>query len=402
MSPCLRREGVCAMESRKSTFAKNDLEASDNELSFDELEELAKDATNSVKQTHRSEKANEVFWTTSFQSHNILLPMPEAFEDDKLSQGASHHRPKTSHQEFDNKNKKSSSLNEEGFKERARIARGTSDDHIFQKNEKTEEKKNKWALPALGSLGLVAVTGFVVFSFFGKAKENESVDPQISKGMALDALPETSIKSVAQHSAQEKPSKPIEPVKASAPSVLPEEQNPVVNNQKEEPAKKADKRRIVKEQKESAQRRIDQKEEKQPLKKIEKKSPSKEPIKSAPKSIDELLSSATTSAAPKVVSDQSRKNITTTKTRIDRSDVTKAMSAVAGKAGKCQKLEGASGTVSIKFTVDPTGSVLKAKAKSDHASSKTGLCVVKAVKSAKFPPFNGRPTSFTYPFLMTR
>lgn len=90
-----------------------------------------------------------------------------------------------------------------------------------------------------------------------------------------------------------------------------------------------------------------------------------------------------------------------TKTRLDRSDVAKAMGKVSGKAKACHAAEKFTGSVLVRFTVDPSGKIAKAKAKGAHASSATGKCVVAAVKGASFPAFSGRPTSFTFPFLLS-
>ena len=84
-----------------------------------------------------------------------------------------------------------------------------------------------------------------------------------------------------------------------------------------------------------------------------------------------------------------------------RTDVTGAMGKVRGKVGQCFKVEQFSGTVSVKFTVGPSGSVTTAKATGAHAGTPTGACVASAVKGASFPAFDGVATTFAFPFLLS-
>ncbi len=88
------------------------------------------------------------------------------------------------------------------------------------------------------------------------------------------------------------------------------------------------------------------------------------------------------------------------KKELDRSDVAKAMGAVRGSVMKCRDKEQFEGTVTVRFQVSPSGQVTSAEATGSKAGSPTGACVSAAVKKAKFPPFDGAPTSFTYPFLL--
>jgi hypothetical protein len=85
---------------------------------------------------------------------------------------------------------------------------------------------------------------------------------------------------------------------------------------------------------------------------------------------------------------------------LDRSDVAKAMGAVRSQVMRCRDKEQFEGTVTVKFHVAPSGAVTSAEATGGKAGSSTGACVAAAVKKAKFPPFDGASTSFTYPFLL--
>ena len=89
-----------------------------------------------------------------------------------------------------------------------------------------------------------------------------------------------------------------------------------------------------------------------------------------------------------------------TKKELDRSDVAKAMGPVRASVMRCRDKEQFEGTVTVKFQVAPSGQVTSAEATGSKAGSPTGACVAAAVKKAKFPPFDGAPTSFTYPFLL--
>jgi hypothetical protein len=97
------------------------------------------------------------------------------------------------------------------------------------------------------------------------------------------------------------------------------------------------------------------------------------------------------------VAAQAEENAKPSKKELDRRDVTNAMAKVRGAALKCREVEQFDGTVTVKFTVDPSGKVSAAKASKEGL---TGDCVAGAVKRAVFPSFDGAPTSFSYPFLL--
>jgi hypothetical protein len=88
------------------------------------------------------------------------------------------------------------------------------------------------------------------------------------------------------------------------------------------------------------------------------------------------------------------------KKELDRGDVARAMGAVRSSVMRCRDKEQFEGTVTVKFHVAPSGEVTAAEATGSKAGTPTGNCVAAAVKKAKFPAFDGAPTSFTYPFLL--
>lgn len=102
--------------------------------------------------------------------------------------------------------------------------------------------------------------------------------------------------------------------------------------------------------------------------------------------------------APK--EDTSKEPKKPSKKEIDRRDVSTAMGKVKSAVLKCRDVENYEGTVSVKFTVSPAGDIASVTAMGAKKGSPTGGCVESAVKKAKFPPFDGAPTSFTYPFLL--
>jgi hypothetical protein len=122
----------------------------------------------------------------------------------------------------------------------------------------------------------------------------------------------------------------------------------------------------------------------------------KKTIKVTGTDLEDVLNQVTGGVeAPKAEAE--KKPAVPTKKALDRRDVDTAMGPVRGAAIKCSALEQFEGSVSVKFTVAPNGKVTAA---STNKKGPTGDCVAKAVKSAKFPPFDGTPTSFTYPFLL--
>jgi len=121
------------------------------------------------------------------------------------------------------------------------------------------------------------------------------------------------------------------------------------------------------------------------------------PIKLKGTDLNDVLNQVTGGVdAPKA--EEEKKAAVPTKKSLDRRDVDNAMEPVRGAALKCSALEQYEGSVSVKFTVAPSGQVTSATA--TNKKGPTGDCVAKAVKKAKFPAFDGSATSFTYPFLL--
>ncbi len=115
-------------------------------------------------------------------------------------------------------------------------------------------------------------------------------------------------------------------------------------------------------------------------------------------SLDDVLSSVTGGVDKPIVVEKDDKP---SKKNLGRSDVSKAMKAITKAAKSCYSAEEFSGTVMVKYSVAPSGKMTKTTALGAHKSSKTGKCIVRAVKRAKFPAFSGATQSFTFPFLLS-
>ena len=130
-----------------------------------------------------------------------------------------------------------------------------------------------------------------------------------------------------------------------------------------------------------------------------KETPKKKVSSSDGASLDDVLSSVTGGVNERIAAPTENKK--PSKKKLDRGDVSKAMKGVTPKAKRCYSVEEFSGSVLVKYSVGPDGKVTKASATGAHKSSPTGACVVKAVKSATFPAFDGATMSFSFPFLLS-
>jgi len=129
--------------------------------------------------------------------------------------------------------------------------------------------------------------------------------------------------------------------------------------------------------------------------------------KAAPKAetadLDALLDNASNGAAERrhaAAAAKSEKKSVSKKT-LSRSDITKGMGSVRGRVQRCYEKFQKSGSIIIKVSIANAGTVSKAKATGKFKGTPTGKCVVGAVKHATFPEYAGRPTSVSYPFLLS-
>jgi hypothetical protein len=106
--------------------------------------------------------------------------------------------------------------------------------------------------------------------------------------------------------------------------------------------------------------------------------------------LDELIgeSSSKKKAPPKL----DRESLST-------DDILRGMGDVADQAQACYS--GTQGTASLRLTVAPSGQVTAATVTGSFAGTAVGTCVERAVRSARFPPWEGRPQSFGYSYLLS-
>jgi len=90
-----------------------------------------------------------------------------------------------------------------------------------------------------------------------------------------------------------------------------------------------------------------------------------------------------------------------TKTELTGKEIRTGLDAINGTAKACYDKYNVAGTVKVKLTIDPSGSVSKASATGDFAGTPTGDCVAAAVKGASFPSWDGAPQSTTFVVLLS-
>lgn len=116
-------------------------------------------------------------------------------------------------------------------------------------------------------------------------------------------------------------------------------------------------------------------------------------------SLDDLLNDASGGAVD--TSGGSKETVKKpSKKKLSSSDIKKGMAPIMGSAKACY--DGEPGTVKIKFSVDPSGKVTKAYAMGKWSDKAAGKCIARLVKGVTFPAFDGRTSSFSFPFLLTQ
>ncbi len=116
-----------------------------------------------------------------------------------------------------------------------------------------------------------------------------------------------------------------------------------------------------------------------------------------PRSIAEIIGSVvkTRPMAPKVAPRAS------VPAQLGRRSIQGALSKVMGGARACGRRFSTSGRVSLRLVVaGSTGRILRVSPKGAHASSLTGRCVARALRSARFKPFARSRQSFYYTVIL--
>jgi hypothetical protein len=87
------------------------------------------------------------------------------------------------------------------------------------------------------------------------------------------------------------------------------------------------------------------------------------------------------------------------RTSLSSDDIKRGMAAVERKAHAC--FAGTQGLAPVRLTVAPSGRVTKATVTGMFAGSPAGACVERAVRAARFAPWDGGPQSFNYNYLLS-
>jgi len=82
------------------------------------------------------------------------------------------------------------------------------------------------------------------------------------------------------------------------------------------------------------------------------------------------------------------------RTSLSSDDLERAMAAVAGRARAC--LAGAAASASLRLTVAPSGQIAQVAVTGPLAGTPAGACVERAVRTTRFPPWDGVAQSFDY------
>jgi len=84
-------------------------------------------------------------------------------------------------------------------------------------------------------------------------------------------------------------------------------------------------------------------------------------------------------------------------------DIQRGMAAIKGKVQACYARFDVPGMVNVTLSINPNGRVGTAQVTGKFFGTETGICVERAVKSARFPTFSGPAMSgIDYPFMLSR
>jgi len=108
-------------------------------------------------------------------------------------------------------------------------------------------------------------------------------------------------------------------------------------------------------------------------------------------SFDELVKQANIAPPKQVLTKRGKQALTA-------DDIKRGMAAVAPAAEGCSV--GTAGLASVRLTVAPSGQVTKVTITGPFAGTPVAACVERAVRAARFPPWDGGPQSFGYSYLL--
>jgi len=85
--------------------------------------------------------------------------------------------------------------------------------------------------------------------------------------------------------------------------------------------------------------------------------------------------------------------------QLSSDDIKRGMAAVTAQARAC--FDGTRGLAAVRLSVAPSGQIQKVTVSGPFAGTAVGACVVRAVRTATFPPWDGLPQSFGYSYLLS-
>jgi hypothetical protein len=87
--------------------------------------------------------------------------------------------------------------------------------------------------------------------------------------------------------------------------------------------------------------------------------------------------------------------------QLNMNQIRSAMNKVKGRVQACYDQYQVEGMANVKFIIKGDGGIKNVSIRGKFRGTDTGDCVVKAVKTARFPKFSGKPMTIkTYPFLL--
>ena len=114
------------------------------------------------------------------------------------------------------------------------------------------------------------------------------------------------------------------------------------------------------------------------------------------KDLEELLKKKKAAAAGKPVATAAP---APTRRTLKKTDVKKEIDRAKRKIGSCGAID--SGTVTVTWFVEGSGSPSKVAAKAPHSSTALGACVTNIIKGLKFPEHDEDPVKVSYPFVVS-
>jgi hypothetical protein len=88
--------------------------------------------------------------------------------------------------------------------------------------------------------------------------------------------------------------------------------------------------------------------------------------------------------------------VTLDRKQLSSDDIKHAMTAVAAQVRAC--FDGTPGPAAVRVSVAPSGRIEEVTVTGALAGTPVGTCVERAVRTARFPPWNGPPQSFGYSY----